>query len=99
MFVFTIVALALLSLHCPCTRAESATSDSKVQYSSKHHRRRSGGRSYQTVPAFVLSEYEGRQGGSHISDYALHGLSNIEYTQLKYGLRESESFYWGKGKH
>lgn len=53
---------------------------------------------YSTIHPGGLSDYEVRSGDTHATagDYVMHGLSQkIDLVTRTYGLRNSESFYWG----
>ena len=62
--------------------------------------RRSPGRiRYDTIPAVALADFEYREDVGRIAPLVLHGLGDIVPTRTReYGLRNKESFYWGRCK-
>lgn len=55
---------------------------------------------YSTIHPGGLADYEVRSSGTHATsgDYVMQGLSQkIDLVTRTYGLRDSESFYWGIG--
>ena len=56
---------------------------------------------YAPIDPAALYEYENRSGGAHSAagDYVMQGLGQtMSLATQVYGLRDSESFYWGIGK-
>ena len=57
--------------------------------------------SYRPMHPAALAGYENRGTGipSGVSDYVVHGLGGMmRLVSREYGLRQSESFYWGPGR-
>jgi hypothetical protein len=75
-------------------------------------RRADGTPTYSTIHPGGLAEYEGRSNNTHATpenqtmdahatsgNHTMEGLSQtIDFVTRTYGLKDSESFYWGIGK-
>ncbi|KAK3713446.1 hypothetical protein LTR37_008404 [Vermiconidia calcicola] len=84
-FTIDVFATPVPSTFGPASRRTS------VRRSSQHH-------TYHPVHPSALSDYEmrGQNRDATISDYVAHGLGGLMHmVSREYGLRDSESFYWG----
>jgi hypothetical protein len=91
------ILIASCCLLISATRFEGAT---KSRLRLLSHNSTSDRIVYHPVSASVVTDYEVRSGVRHatVADYVVQGLSNtMHLVSSEYGLRDSESFYWGPG--
>lgn len=84
-----------------CSIASLDLVSGRMHRARENVRRQTDTVAYTPIQPSALSDYEVRTGGAHSAagDYVMQGLGQtMSLATQAYGLRDSESFYWGVGE-
>ena len=97
MFALQVIVAGLLTVLPLSVIAKSPESMNVKPHRRLEERRTTHRTTYEPFPAADLGAHEVRNGGTPaMSNYILHGLGDIiPLVDQEYGLKNSESFYWG----
>ena len=97
MFFFQLLVLFLVAVHYREVLGSPINSGRTLSVAAPSHRRRSV--NFRPVHPSTLSGYEDRdQTRNGVGDFVMHGLGGLmKMVSREYGLRRSESFFWGPG--